>query len=180
MLAYRTTSTGEEWAQRMSKILTVADDLVTIGCDDGTLKDVRPCDLNFDPAVGDEVEIFESNSRVLVSKKEHQAIQRPEEPAQQGGDGSTSIPVDNSNNSTSAAVDANPAAGGKVVNRLAYVLLAILLGGVGAQFFYVGKTSIGIVCVVFCWTGIPSLIGLVQGIIALTKPEDATGNIVVS
>ena len=65
------------------------------------------------------------------------------------------------------------------VNKVGYALFALLLGGIGAQFFYAGKTGAGILCIIFCWTGIPALIGFIQGIIALTKPEDADGNILV-
>ena len=50
-------------------------------------------------------------------------------------------------------------------------LLAILLGGLGAHKFYLGKTGMGILYLVFCWTYIPGIIGLVEGIIYLTKSD---------
>ena len=50
-------------------------------------------------------------------------------------------------------------------------LLAILLGAVGAHKFYLGKTGMGILYLVFCWTYIPGIIGLVEGIIYLTKSD---------
>jgi TM2 domain-containing membrane protein YozV len=65
------------------------------------------------------------------------------------------------------------------VNRTAYALFAILLGGIGAHEFYAGHTGKGILCVLFCWTSIPEIIGVIKGCIALTKPVDEEGNIIV-
>lgn len=50
-------------------------------------------------------------------------------------------------------------------------ILGILLGGIGAHHFYLGNTGRGIVYLLFCWTYIPSIIGLVEGITYLTKSE---------
>lgn len=68
---------------------------------------------------------------------------------------------------------------GKVVNKIAYALLAIFLGGLGVHKFYAGKTGSGILYLIFCWTIIPALIGFIEGIVALTKPADANGNICI-
>jgi TM2 domain-containing membrane protein YozV len=51
-------------------------------------------------------------------------------------------------------------------------ILAILLGGFGVHKFYLGKVGMGILYLVFCWTTIPSIIGLIEGIIYLTKTEE--------
>lgn len=42
------------------------------------------------------------------------------------------------------------------------VLLAFFLGGVGAHKFYLGRIGLGIVYLVFFWTGIPALIGFIE------------------
>lgn len=57
-------------------------------------------------------------------------------------------------------------------NRVTAGLLAILLGGIGVHKFYLGKTAIGLVYLLFCWTGIPAIIGLVEGIIYLTQSDE--------
>lgn len=57
-------------------------------------------------------------------------------------------------------------------NRVTAGLLAILLGGLGVHKFYLGKTGIGLLYLVFCWTGIPAIIGLVEGIIYLTQSDE--------
>ena len=66
---------------------------------------------------------------------------------------------------------------GNRVNKIVYILLAVLLGGIGAHKFYCGKNGIGILYLVFCWTGIPEIAGLIEGILAIGKPNDAQGNI---
>ncbi len=48
--------------------------------------------------------------------------------------------------------------------RSTAAILAILLGGLGIHHFYLGKTAAGILSVLFCWTYIPAIIGLIQGI----------------
>ena len=66
---------------------------------------------------------------------------------------------------------------GQGVNQIAYGLFALFLGGFGVHKFYVGKVGLGIVYLLFCWTFIPAIIALVEGIIAFTKKADADGNI---
>ena len=51
-------------------------------------------------------------------------------------------------------------------------ILAILLGSFGVHKFYLGSIGLGIVYVLFCWTGIPAVIGLIEGIIYLTMTDD--------
>mgnify|MGYP001145103207 CR=1 FL=1 len=67
----------------------------------------------------------------------------------------------------------------RAVNKVAYVLLAFFLGGIGAHKFYSGKIGTGIVYLIFSWTFIPSIIAFVEFIIALTKTSDEYGNIYV-
>lgn len=52
-------------------------------------------------------------------------------------------------------------------------------GGLGIHKFYAGKIGMGILYILFCWTTIPGIIGLIEGIIAVTKNADANGNIYI-
>ena len=54
----------------MSKIIKLDGENVTIGTDDGRVKEVKIYDIQFAPAVGDEVEIFESEGKTIVTKVE--------------------------------------------------------------------------------------------------------------
>ena len=51
-------------------------------------------------------------------------------------------------------------------------LLAILLGDFGVHHFYTGQTLRGVLDILFCWTGIPAIIGLIEGIVWLCDDND--------
>jgi len=62
---------------------------------------------------------------------------------------------------------------GEEKNKTVAVLLALLLGGFGAHKFYLGRPLMGILYIVFCWTLIPALVALIEGIWYATL-SDAT------
>ena len=68
---------------------------------------------------------------------------------------------------------------GRSVSKVTYVLLALFLGGLGIHNFYAGKTGLGILYLIFCWTFIPAIAAFIQAIIALCKTADANGQIIV-
>ncbi|QEE16634.1 NINE protein [Promethearchaeum syntrophicum] len=82
-----------------------------------------------------------------------------------------SLPIQNlvqpfsisNNNINSANLQNNPFMKSKITAGL----FAILMGDFGAHQFYLGNTSKGLLMLLFCWTGIPGLIGLIEGIIIL-------------
>jgi TM2 domain-containing membrane protein YozV len=57
-------------------------------------------------------------------------------------------------------------------SRVTAGILGILLGGFGVHKFYLGKIGMGILYLLFCWTGIPGVVGLIEGIIYLTKTDE--------
>jgi len=57
-------------------------------------------------------------------------------------------------------------------SKVTAAILAILIGGFGIHYFYLGKTTGGIVFLLLCCTGIPSLLALIQGIMMLTMTEE--------
>jgi len=58
-------------------------------------------------------------------------------------------------------------------SRIAAGILGILLGDLGIHKFYCGKIGMGILYLCFCWTGIPAIAGLIEGIIYLCCKDDA-------
>lgn len=51
-------------------------------------------------------------------------------------------------------------------------VLAFFFGGLGVHKFYLGKTGLGIVYLIFCWTYIPSIIAFIEFILFLTMTKD--------
>lgn len=57
-------------------------------------------------------------------------------------------------------------------NRNLAMILAFLLGGLGIQFFYMNNKILGILCLLFCWTKIPILIGIIHGILIYRMSDE--------
>ena len=57
-------------------------------------------------------------------------------------------------------------------NKVVAGILAILLGDLGIHKFYLGKIGWGIIYLLFCWTGIPAIVGLIEGIIYLCTDNE--------
>lgn len=171
----------------MDKIIRVDEDVISIGTGDGSIKEVRREDCsNFEPAVGDIVEIFNTETKIIVMKKEPEKEKPKEEISGQqisGIPGGININLSNSQNIQPQVEQYGPVVYGDgelhVVNKVAYVLFAIFLGNIGVHKFYAGYTGQGILYLLFCWTWIPCLIGLVEGLIAAFKSADSNGRIVV-
>ena len=58
-------------------------------------------------------------------------------------------------------------------SKVVAALLAVFLGGIGMHKFYLGEVGLGIIYFLFCWTFIPSLIGLIEGIVYITSTDEA-------
>lgn len=58
-------------------------------------------------------------------------------------------------------------------NRAVAGVFALLLGGLDVYELYLDDIDRGITMLLFCWTGIPSIIGFIRGIIYLTESNDA-------
>lgn len=152
----------------MAKIIKVNGDIISIGTNEGGIKEVRATDISFIPNVGDEVEIYETENDLIVTKKEEK----------KDNSSNAGININVSNNQTGAQpyVYANNT---KAVNKVVYCLLAFFLGNIGVHKFYAGKIGSGILYILFCWTFIPCIIAFIEFIIGLCKKADANGNILV-
>ena len=57
-------------------------------------------------------------------------------------------------------------------SKLVAALLALFLGSLGIHKFYLGRIGLGILYLLFCWTFIPSLLGIIDGILLLTMSDE--------
>lgn len=57
-------------------------------------------------------------------------------------------------------------------NKTTAGILAILVGAFGVHRFYMGHTTPGIVYLLLFWTGIPSILALIEGIMYLMDTEE--------
>lgn len=142
----------------MAKVIKIEDSSAIVLKDNGETIDVSLTCFTFSPDTGDEVEVYKHGEELIVNKKVEKTTENP------------NINIVNNN----AQKDE-----GKLVNKWVYVALALLLGTFGAHKFLAGKNGQGVLYVVFCWTGIPSIVSFIEGIVAIFKKADANNEILI-
>lgn len=152
----------------MAKIIKVNGNIISIGTNDGGIKEIRSTDISFVPNVGDEVEIYETENDLIVTKKE--------EKAHDSSNSGININLSNNQNGYQPMYVANNT---KAVNRVVYCLLAFFFGGIGVHKFYAGKIGSGILYFLFCWTFVPAVVAFIELVVVLCKKADVNGNILV-
>lgn len=56
--------------------------------------------------------------------------------------------------------------------EIAAGIIALFLGGLGAHKFYTNQYKQGVIYLLFFWTGIPELLGIIEGILLIFKGRD--------
>lgn len=166
----------------MKSIIQITEDIITIGDDTNNgIIEVRNIDCNFSPKIGDRVNVFNNDKKIIVTKIEDQPTKTSFSSSNTNPSNLTdriniNIVNDNSRQNDVATYHIPPK---NVVSKTTYLLLAFFLGGLGGHKFYAGKTGLGILYLVFCWTYIPAIIAFIEFIIACFKAPDTHGRIVV-
>lgn len=146
----------------MAKILAITPETISIGMDNGELKEDPAGSVNFVPHVGDEVEIFESVNNIIVSKVEKST---PVQPAAQQA---PTIKIVNTNTNTNVNKNIN-AGSGRAKNKWVAFVLCLLFGFFGAHKFYEGKTGMGLL---YLFTmGLLGFGWIIDTIVILFKPN---------
>lgn len=60
----------------------------------------------------------------------------------------------------------------KKKNYWAFIILALLVGGLGIHEFYREKAALGVFELLFCWTLIPVFVALIEVVVWLFRGED--------
>lgn len=60
-----------------------------------------------------------------------------------------------------------------VKSRIVAGVLGLLVGGLGIHKFYLNQSGKGLLYLLFCWTGIPFIVGFVEGVIYLVQDDEA-------
>ena len=152
----------------MAKIIAISQETISIGTDTGSIKDVPAASLNFVPHIGDEVELFETAEKIIVSKVSSQPTDAgsAQPPAQQ----IPNIVINNTSSNVNSNVNKNINAGmGTPKNKWVALALCFLLGVFGAHKFYEGKVGKGIL---YLFTaGLFGIGVIIDFFVILTKPN---------
>ena len=57
------------------------------------------------------------------------------------------------------------------INFWCFIVLCLIGGFIGLQEFYRGKIGLGILAVLFFWTGIPAIVAFIEAVIWLFRGE---------
>jgi len=58
------------------------------------------------------------------------------------------------------------------INFWCFIVLCFVGGFIGLQEFYRKKVGLGVLAVLFFWTGIPSIVAFIEGLVWLFKGEN--------
>ena len=161
----------------MPRVIQINRDCVSVGMDDGSIADFAFQQFNFTPAIGDEVEIFQNENRVIITKagqysgaqsdysySDQTYYQQPY--TQDYNNNNTYYPQNNNNQNVVINNNINY---GVPKDKWIAFLLCLLFGTLGIHKFYEGKIGMGILYIFtvgLCGIGV-----LVDLITILMKPN---------
>lgn len=183
----------------MAKIISIDDGVVSIGTDDKGIREARLCDFNFTPEVGDEVDIYETETKLIVVKREnYQKNQMMQNTDMQmnttmpnmgqnlgtnpNGMNPNGININVTNTQLQPQLQqpqVQQVVCCKVVDKVVYCILAGLLGSFGIHKFYARRIGTGLLYLIFGWTGISFILSIIDLIKAILTPSDVNGKIIV-
>lgn len=110
-------------------------------------------------------ELFDENKKKIENLESNNKNQQPMVFMNAGGGGGAS-------SASSSSSSNSPTRPYYTKSKTIAGILAILLGGIGIHKFYLGKWGQGILYLLLCWTYIPSIIGLIEGIKYLISSDE--------
>ncbi len=154
-----------------------------MGTDDKGIREARLCDFNFTPEVGDEVDIYETETKLIVVKRENyqnnQTANANIVPNNGMNPNGININLTNAQVQPQVQPQVQQVIYGKVVDKVVYCILAGLVGSFGIHKFYAGRIGKGLLYLIFCWTYIPLILSIIDLIKAILTPSDVNVKIIV-
>lgn len=182
----------------MAKIVSIENDIVKIGEDNGSVLEVKKTGLSFEPKAGDVVDVIRNGEAISVMLSTNTApvsivvantvnTTPIVEPAP------SAVPVESPDLATKVSenlpenvevktpeVSAAPVASsksGKTVSKAIYCLLCFFLGFLGVHKFYSGKIGMGILYIFTL--GLFGIGTIVDFLVGIFKKADENGNITI-
>lgn len=138
--------------------------IVELGGENGEIENIPLSSFEDIPGVGDSYEIYRNEDKIVAHKITSSTLNN----AKESNDvNNINVNIENTN------YNRYP------VNKIAYIVCALLLGGLGIHKFIAGKIGTGVLFLIFSCTFIPAIIGFIEGIVAISYPADENGNIFV-
>lgn len=175
----------------MEKIIKITDEYILVANDAKDITKIPVSAFDFEPTINKKIEVYQLDGDFLVNEVEEVIVTTPAKKTAvddfESLKDKININIVNENkpqnyNSNYSSNTQNMGHGYDEfrrggVSKWMFIIVSLFLGGFGGNFFMLGKTFAGIICLLFCWTYIPALIAVVQSIMALFKRPDAYGKI---
>lgn len=177
-----TTAYRERERRNMAKVIKIESDSAIVLKDNGETIDVLLDCFTFSPDTGDEVEVYKHGEELIVNKKVEKTSENPNINIVNNTSQNQEQAQEQKQEQTQTVITEIRFSGqneGKLVNKWIYVALALLLGTFGAHKFLAGKNGQGVLYIVFCWTGIPSIVSFIEGIVAIFKKANDANEILI-
>ncbi|MGM0123647.1 hypothetical protein IGI37_001020 [Enterococcus sp. AZ194] len=169
----------------MAKIIKLDENEVVIAQDDNSIVRYPYHVMDFEPGIGDLVEIFPEGDSVSIYKADRSIPNNQMNHSNQTKRFDEQIHINIVNDHirqqpTQPMHQQNYAMNGKVVSKWAYFFLALCLGWLGIHKFYSGFILKGVLYLLLFWTTVPFFISMITCLFTLFKSTDRNGNIVVT
>lgn len=173
----------------MGKIIKITEEFILVAEEDKSIAKIPVSAFEFPTTLNQKVEVYQLDGEYIINEfVEPVTIETQKTTANDLAELKDKLSINiinenkpqnfNSNYSSNVqnvGYDHKARQGG--VSKWLFILVSIFLGGVGGNYFMLGRPGVGFICLLFSWTYIPVIIGLVYAVLALFKSPDYYGKI---
>lgn len=179
----------------MGKVIKITEEFILVAEEDKSIAKIPVSAFEFTPTLNQKVEVYQLDDEYIINEivepitikpskttlddlaelKDKLNINIINENKPQNFNSNYSSNVQDTQNVQTAGYGHYARKGG--VSKWLFIMVSIFLGGFGGSYFMLGRPWMGIVCLLFSWTYIPVIIGLVYAVMAVFKRPDYYGQI---